>query len=56
MSTPLTSRERLTLGQSHRKQMRRAEHAGWQHSQRKADPLKLLAASVRGRVQALVPI
>ena len=59
MTTPLTTRERLALGQAQRKQMRRAEHAGWHPSQRKhrhSDPLKLLAASVRGRVAALIPI
>jgi uncharacterized protein (DUF2252 family) len=59
MTAPLTFRERLALGQAQRKHMRRAEHAGWQPSQRKhrhSDPLKLLAASVRGRVPALVAI
>jgi uncharacterized protein (DUF2252 family) len=56
LTIPLTSRERYALGQSRRKHMRRANHAGWQHSQRKADPLKLLADSVRGRVPALISI
>jgi uncharacterized protein (DUF2252 family) len=59
MTAPLTFRERLALGQAQRKHMRRAEHAGWQPSLRKhrhSDPLKLLAASVRGRVPALVAI
>jgi uncharacterized protein (DUF2252 family) len=59
VTTPLTTRERLVLGQAQRKQMRRAEHAGWQPSDRKhrhADPLKLLAASMRGRVPALIAI
>jgi uncharacterized protein (DUF2252 family) len=36
--------------------MRRAEHAGWQPKTRHADPLALLAASMRGRVPALVPV
>jgi uncharacterized protein (DUF2252 family) len=36
--------------------MRRAEHAGWQPKTRRADPLKLLADSMRGRVPALVQI
>jgi uncharacterized protein (DUF2252 family) len=36
--------------------MRRADHAGWQPKLRRADPLHLLAASMRGRVPALVPI
>src|SRR5579862_4271862 len=59
MSTPLTSRERFALGQSHRKHMRRADHAGWKPSERKgghAGPLALLAESMRGRVPALIPI
>ncbi len=58
--TPLpTFRERLALGRSRRKQMRRADHAGWQPAQRKhrhSDPLKLLATSVRGRVPELIAI
>jgi uncharacterized protein (DUF2252 family) len=56
MPTPLTSRERFALGQSKRKHMRRADHAGFQPKLRHADPLRLLAESVRGRVPALVPI
>jgi uncharacterized protein (DUF2252 family) len=56
MTMPLTSRERYALGQSQRKHMRRADHAGWQPKLRHADPLKLLADSVRGRVPALIPI
>jgi len=56
MPIPLTSRQRLALGQSQRKHMRRAEHAGWQPKSRHADPLKLLADSMRGRVPALIPI
>jgi uncharacterized protein (DUF2252 family) len=59
MTIPLTSRERYALGQSQRKHMRRAEHAGWQPSlrdARTAGPLDLLAASMRGRVPALIPI
>jgi uncharacterized protein (DUF2252 family) len=56
MPIPLTTRERLALGQSHRKHMRRAEHAGWQPKTRVADPLKLLAESIRGRLPALASI
>ncbi len=56
MTIPLTTRERYALGQSQRKHMRRAEHAGWQPKLRHADPLQLLADSVRGRVPALIPI
>jgi uncharacterized protein (DUF2252 family) len=56
MTIPATARERYKLGQSQRKHMRRAEHAGWQTKLRRADPLKLLADSMRGRVSALVTI
>ncbi len=55
-STPLTLRERFALGQAQRKHMRRADQAGWQPKLRRADPLHLLAESMRGRVPALVPI
>jgi uncharacterized protein (DUF2252 family) len=56
MPTPLTFRERFALGQQQRKRMRRAEHAGWQPKLRRADPLQLLAASMHGRVAALIEI
>jgi uncharacterized protein (DUF2252 family) len=36
--------------------MRRADHTKWQPAARRADPLELLAASMRGRVPELVPI
>ena len=56
MPTPLTFRERFTLGQQQRKRMGRAEHAGWQPRLRRDDPLQLLAASMHGRVPALIEI
>ncbi len=56
MTLPLTFRQRYAAGQAARKHMRRAEHAGWQPKSRTADPLKLLADSMHGRVSALVPI
>jgi uncharacterized protein (DUF2252 family) len=56
MTTPLTPRERIAFGQQQRKHMRRAGHAGWQPKLRAADPLRLLAGSMRGRVSALVSI
>jgi uncharacterized protein (DUF2252 family) len=56
MTTPLSQRERFALGQAQRKHMRRTDHAGWQPEARRVDPLRLLAASMRGRVPALVPI
>src|SRR6185312_3618516 len=51
-----TTRERLVQGQAQRKHLRRAEHAAWDQDLRREDPLKLLAASMRGRVSALVRI
>jgi len=56
MPKPLTSRERLALGQAQRKHMRRADLAVWRPKLRRADPLALLANSMRGRVPELVPI
>jgi uncharacterized protein (DUF2252 family) len=56
MTIPLSTRERYALGQQQRKHMRRADHAGWHPPARRADPLKLLATSMQGRVPALVQI
>jgi uncharacterized protein (DUF2252 family) len=56
MTLPLTSRERFTHGQAQRKHMRRADHAGWQPKARSANPLHLLADSMRGRVPELISI
>jgi uncharacterized protein (DUF2252 family) len=56
MPKPLTSRERIALGQAQRKHTPRAELAVWQPKLRRADPLALLANSMRGRVPELVPI
>ncbi len=56
MPKPLTSRERFALGQAQRKHTPRAELAVWKPKLRRADPLALLANSMRGRVPELVPI
>ncbi len=56
MPAPRTTQERLALGQTQRKHTRRAELAAWSPKDRKSAPLELLAASVRGRVPALIPI
>ena len=56
MTISTTFHERYALGKSLRKHMHRTEHAGWRPKSRHADPLKLLAESVRGRVSALIPI
>ena len=56
MSTPLTLRQRIALGQSQRKHTPRTDLAVWRPKLRRADPLKLLADSMRGRVPTLVPI
>jgi uncharacterized protein (DUF2252 family) len=56
MTAPLTFRQRYALGQQQRKHMRRAGQAGWKPKLRRADPLRLVADSMRGRVPALVQI
>jgi uncharacterized protein (DUF2252 family) len=56
MTIPKTASERYAFGQSQRKHMRRADHAGWQPKTRTADPAQLLAASIQGRVKELLPI
>ena len=56
MSVPLTHQQRVALGQQRRKQLRRTGHATFSAKHRKQDPLKLLAASVRGRVPSLLAI
>jgi uncharacterized protein (DUF2252 family) len=56
MTKPFTPRERLAFGQAQRKHTPRTELAVWQPKLRRADPLHLLAESMRGRVPDLVPI
>lgn len=56
MTTSLGVKERFALGQERRKQMRRTVHAEWKASERKEDPLTLLAESMRGRVPALAAL
>jgi uncharacterized protein (DUF2252 family) len=48
--------ERRAFGQSRRKQVRRQEHKRWHASDRQTDPMDALAASVVGRVPALLAI
>jgi uncharacterized protein (DUF2252 family) len=50
------ARERYALGQQRRKQVRRMEHRIWKAKDRLENPLKLLEASTRGRVPALVAL
>jgi uncharacterized protein (DUF2252 family) len=50
------AKERFALGQERRKQMRRMEHKTWKAKDRWESPLKLLEASTRGRVPALVAL
>src|ERR1039458_2020932 len=56
MTAPLTFRQSYALGQQQRKHMRRAGQASWKPKLRRADPLRLVADSMRGRVPALVQI
>src|ERR1700729_3772219 len=51
-----SAKERFALGQQCRKQMRRVEHKTWKAKDRRESPLKLLEASTRGRVPALVAL
>ena len=48
--------QRVAEGQAQRKHLGRAQLAAWDVKQRREDPLTLLAASMRGRVPALVTI
>src|ERR1700727_925494 len=50
------ARERFALGQQRRKQVRRMQHRIWKAKDRRENPLKLLEASTRGRVPALVAL
>jgi uncharacterized protein (DUF2252 family) len=56
MTMPLSSQERLALGQQRRKHMRRAEHGVWKAKGRREDPLKLMEKSMHGRVPALAAL
>jgi uncharacterized protein (DUF2252 family) len=49
-------KERFALGQQRRKRMRRLDHKAWKAKDRRESPLKLLEASTRGRVPALVAL
>ncbi|WP_263381912.1 DUF2252 domain-containing protein [Granulicella arctica] len=53
---PLTAQERFALGRKKRKQLPRADHAGFNLAGRKEDPLKLLQAAEKGRVPDLVKL
>jgi len=52
----LTPSERIARGQQRRKQMPRVDHAKWDVRQRRENPMKLMAASMRGRVPPLVAL
>lgn len=54
MAVMMSAQERMTIGQQRRKQMRRVDHAILKTKERKVDALKLLDASMKGRVPALV--
>jgi uncharacterized protein (DUF2252 family) len=54
MKPSLRAKERFALGQECRKTMRRVDHATWKAKDRRVSPLKLLEASTRGRVPALI--
>jgi uncharacterized protein (DUF2252 family) len=56
MAALLSAQERRTLGHERRKVMRRTQHRVWNARERKESPLKLLEASMVGRVPALVSL
>src|SRR5580704_14354535 len=56
MAAPLSAQERFALGQQRRKDLPRADHAVCNTKERREDPLKLMEASMRGRVPALIAL
>jgi len=52
----LSAAEQFALGEKRRKAIRRADHAGWDVAKRRESPLKLMAASMVGRVTPLVAL
>ncbi|WP_158794324.1 DUF2252 domain-containing protein [Granulicella sp. L60] len=56
MTQVVSSAERFAQGQDRRKQMRRVEHKTWKGKDRRESALRLLRASTRGRVPALVAL
>jgi uncharacterized protein (DUF2252 family) len=56
MTELMSSKERFVLGQERRKQIRRMHHKTWNVKDRRESPLKLLDASTKGRVPALVAL
>jgi uncharacterized protein (DUF2252 family) len=55
-TTMVDAKERVVLGRECRKKMRRVDHKAWNVKERRESPLKLLEASTRGRVPALVAL
>jgi uncharacterized protein (DUF2252 family) len=55
-AAPLNHADRQALGLSARKQLPRSEHANFQPSACRQDPLQVLRASMTGRVPRLIPI
>src|SRR5215467_3896263 len=56
MAELLSPAQRSALGQQRRKQMPRVDQAKWDVKLRKESPLKLMEASMRGRVPPLVTL
>jgi uncharacterized protein (DUF2252 family) len=56
MAKLLYAEQRFALGQQRRKQMRRMEHAAWKAKYRGEDSMKLMEASMHGRIPALVAL
>lgn len=56
LTTMPSAEERYALGEQRRKAMRRMEHALWDAGKRRESPLRLMAASMVGRVSSLVAL
>src|SRR5690242_14418464 len=52
----LTTKERLAAGRKLRQKVPRSSHASWNVPRNRPDPIRLLKASDRGRLPALLPI
>ena len=55
-SKQLPIEARRALGKSHRKLVPRSSHAAWKPDPKRSDPIKLLQAQDKGRIQELLPI
>jgi uncharacterized protein (DUF2252 family) len=50
------TRERVEFGRNQRRKLKRSDHAHWDATQRKQDPVEIILAVNRERIASLVPI